>query len=81
MSLDQTTMGVLEQIIDGVIRDIPTLVKALFNPSQKGQLHIQNEHDFIFGTCLGYLYQSFSNYFASRFWRYPNQQEYLDSYC
>ena len=43
MSLDQTTRGVLEQIIDGIIRDIPNFIKIIYNPSEKTNLNIQNE--------------------------------------
>jgi len=57
MPLDQTARGVLEQIIDGIIRNIPDFVKILYNPSQKAQLHIENERDFLLGISLGYLYQ------------------------
>jgi hypothetical protein len=49
MPLDQTARGVLEQIIDGIIRNIPDFVKILYNPSQKAQLHIENERDFLLG--------------------------------
>jgi hypothetical protein len=69
MPLDQTARGVLEQIIDGIIRNIPDFVKILYNPSQKAQLHIENERDFLLGISLGYLYQAFSSYFVPTYGR------------
>lgn len=78
MSLDQTTRGVLEQIIDGLIRDIPNFIKIIYNPSEKAKLHIQNESDFLLGVSLGLLHQAFSNYFISAYRRYPNEQEILE---
>jgi hypothetical protein len=59
MPLDQTARGVLEQIIDGIIRNIPDFVKILYNPSQKAQLHIENERDFLLGISLGYYITHF----------------------
>ena len=78
MLLDQTARGVLEQIIDGIIRNIPDFVKILYNPSQKAQLHIENERDFLLGISLGYLYQAFSSYFVPTYGRVPTEQEKLE---
>ena len=75
MVLDQTMRGTLEQIIDSMIKEIPRLVRVLFEPSQKAQLHIQNEKDFALGIALGGIYQTFSVFFLSVQKRYPNDQE------
>jgi hypothetical protein len=78
MSLDQTTRGVLDQIIYGIIKDIPNFIKIIYNPSEKAKLHIKNESDFLLGVSLGLLHQAFSNYFISAYRRYPNEQEILE---
>ena len=58
--------------------DIPNFIKIIYNPSEKANLHIQNESDFLLGISLGLLHQAFSNYFISAYKRYPNEQEILE---
>jgi hypothetical protein len=53
MELDTETRGLLEKIIDTVVKNAGETVKLFFNPEVKNDLHIQNENDFVLGHALG----------------------------
>ena len=79
MALDATTRLFLEQTIDTVVQNVHNLVKVFFNPDVRAQLHIQNQDDFVLGTGLGIIQQTFFAYFVSEHGRYPNEQEHSET--
>ena len=63
-SLDR---GALEQTIDKVISQIPTMVEATRDPFFKSLLQIKEENDFVMGLAWGKIYTEFLAYLiASR---------------
>jgi urate oxidase len=75
MAIDITMRGILEQYIDSIVIAIPNIVQVFFNRSNKAQLQIQNENDFVLGVALGNIQNAFLTTFVSLQARYPNPEE------
>src|SRR5437899_259203 len=54
--------GTLEQTIDNVIGQIPTMARAARDPSFKSLLQIKEENDFVMGLAWGKIYTEFVAY-------------------
>jgi hypothetical protein len=67
--------GVLEQYIDSIVIAIPNIVQVFFDYSNKSQLQIQNENDFVLGVALGNIQNAFLTTFVSLQARYPTPDE------
>jgi hypothetical protein len=75
MDLDTETRGLLDKIIDNVVKTAGETVKVFFNPEPKKDLHIQNENDFAYGFALGMIQQTFLTGFLVMHMRIPNEGE------
>lgn len=67
--MDPTVRGFLELLMDGIIARLPEIVKPLFDPKRKAELHIQNTDDFY--VWSGTFFMAFTLSYG----RYPNNQE------
>jgi hypothetical protein len=54
--------GALEQTIDSVIGQIPTIARAARDPSFKSLLQIKEGNDFVLGLAWGKIYTEFVAY-------------------
>ena len=67
--------GTLEQTIDSVIAQIPTLVKTARDPYFKSLLQIKEGNDFVMGLAWGKIYTEFVAYLiASRGSSYDKEE-------
>lgn len=78
MVLDVRTRWTLEQIIDGIVRGIPSFAKLLFDPQVKEQMHVQNQNDFSLGFALGMIQNEFWTHFYKVYGRLAYQDEILE---
>jgi hypothetical protein len=57
-----TDRGALEQTIDNVIGQIPTMARAARDPSFRSLLQIKEGNDFVMGLAWGKIYTEFVAY-------------------
>jgi len=73
--MDITDRGTLEQTIDSVIAQIPTLIKTARDPYFKSLLQIKEGNDFVMGLAWGKIYTEFVAYLiASRGHSYNKEE-------
>ena len=66
MGLSPTVRGILEQIIDEEIANIPSEVQFARMPEVKRRLMLNNDYDYVIGRFFGNVLTRFSStYFAS----------------
>ena len=73
MTLDANSRGALESIIDGVIKQTPSLVETF--RKAKSRMQITNESDYVFGLESGVIFGSFTALLISLKNRQPDLEE------
>ncbi len=74
-TLEIADRGTLEQTIDNVIAQIPTLIKSARDPYFKSLLQIKEGNDFVMGLAWGKIYTEFVAYLiASRGFSYDKEE-------
>lgn len=75
MVLTPEDRGIIEMIIDQIVKTGKNQKKDMLNPKVKQALHLKSPEDFVFGMFYGELNSSISSYFTTVKRRMPDLVE------
>ena len=75
MALDNEDRASLEKVIDGIINQVPAIMKMVRTEEYKKFVQYKDEGDVVLALATGMIYGAFTQYFISRQLREPNPDE------
>ena len=79
MVLSANLRGVLVQIVDDNVRNVPALIEMWRNEAVRQQYQIANAEDFVYGYLLSSIHNQFTLVIQGVERRLPSDQEILES--
>ena len=79
MALDNEDRAYLEKIIDGIINEVPAIMKMVRTEEYKKFVQYKDEGDVVLALATGIIHGRFAEYFVTRQQRAPNPDEVSES--